>query len=90
MQCHLGELVGDLVLEDVDTGVDGQRVLGIQLRLDGLLNLVLLGNLHVNFVLDDVDPSVDCWRVLSVLLRLVSLVNLVNFVLDSSLLFSCF
>ena len=62
------EPVGDLVL---DTGVGGQRV------LVGLLNLVVLGNLHVNFVLDDVDPIVDCWRI-----------NLVNFVLDSSLISS--
>jgi hypothetical protein len=41
-------------------------------------------------VLDNVDPGVDGRRVLSVLLRLVSLVKLVNFVLDPSLLFSCF
>ena len=81
------KLVGDLVLDNVDPSVGGQLVLGVLLRLDGLLNLVLLGNLHVNFVLDNVDPSVDCWRILSVLLRLV---NLGNFVLDSSLLSSCF
>ena len=71
-------------------GGEGQRVLGVLLRLGGLLNLVLLGNLLVNVVLGNVDPGVDDWRVLSVLLRLVSLVNLVNFVHDSSLLSSCF
>ena len=71
------ELVGDLVLENVGPSVDGQLVLGVLLRLDGLLNLVLLGNLHVNFVLDNIDPSFDCWRVLSVLLRLVNLGNFV-------------
>jgi hypothetical protein len=38
----------DLVL---DTGVGGQRVLCVQLRLVGLLTLVVLGNLLVNFVL---------------------------------------
>jgi hypothetical protein len=46
---YLGELVGDLVL---GTGVGGQRVLGVQLRLVCLLTLVVLGNLLVNFVLD--------------------------------------
>jgi hypothetical protein len=44
----------------------------VLLRLDGLLDLVLLGNLHVNFVLDNVGPSVDCWRVLSTLATLSS------------------
>jgi hypothetical protein len=87
------ELVGDLVLENVGPSVDGQLVLGVLLRLDGLLNLVLLGNLHVNFVLGNVDPSVDCWRVLSVLLRLVNLGNFVPtqacFLLASDLSSEC-
>jgi hypothetical protein len=72
-QVHLGELVGGLGFENGDTGGGGQRVLSVLLRLDGLLDLVLLVNLHVNFVLDNIDPGVDHWRVLSVLPRLVSL-----------------
>jgi hypothetical protein len=54
------ELVGDLVLDNVGPSVGGQLVLGVQVCLDGLLNLVLLGNFHVNFVLDNFDPIVDC------------------------------
>jgi hypothetical protein len=47
----LANFVGDLVLENGDTGVDGQRVLSVLLCLDGLLNLVLLGNLLVLFLI---------------------------------------
>jgi hypothetical protein len=47
LNIHLGDLVGDLVL---DTGDGGQRVLCVQLSLVGFLNLVVLYNLLVNFV----------------------------------------
>ena len=73
LNVYLGDLVGGLVLENEDTGGDSQRVLGVLLRLDSLLNLVLLSNLHVNFVLGSVDTGIGYWRVLSVLPRLVSL-----------------
>ena len=45
------ELVGDVNLGSEYTGVDGQLVLGVLLRIGILLNLVLLGNLLVNLVL---------------------------------------
>ena len=61
------------MFENGYTGVDGQHLLGVLLRLDGLLNLVLLCNLHVNFVLGNVSLGDDYWRVLGVLPRLVSL-----------------
>ena len=90
---HLDKLVRGLDLENGDTGEGDQRVLGVMLRLDCLLYLVLLVSLLFKLVggldldtgvLDDGDQ-----RVLSVLLRLVVLLNLVllislhvNFVLD--------
>ena len=48
-------LHGDLVLENGYTDVDGQRVLSVLLHLDGLLNLVLLGNLLISILLDVVE-----------------------------------
>ena len=70
---HLGKLVRGLGLENGDPGGDSQRVLSVLLRLDGLLDLVLLCSLHVNFVLGNVGPGDDYWRIPGVLPRLVSL-----------------
>jgi hypothetical protein len=63
-------------LENVGPGVDGERGLGVLLRLGGLHNLVLLGSLHVNVVLD----KVNSWRQSR---RLCSRLKLVFFLLRS-------
>jgi hypothetical protein len=69
------KLVGDLDLEGPSVG--GKLGLSVLLRLGGLLNLGLIGSLHVNVVLGNVGPR-----------GLGGLgVNLGDLVLDSSFTF---
>jgi hypothetical protein len=69
---HLGNFFVVLVLR-MGTQEVVVSVLSVLLRLDGLLNLVLLVSLHVNCVLDKVYSGDDYWRILGILPRLVNL-----------------